>query len=246
MLEKLPILQPTSGMRRFIGNTEVTVLTPSVALRNRYDTYGVDVNNASISLRVATPAGRTKFVANESWQLLEGVNETVQFSLILGADAQTESWSHAMADFPVLVKSSSEVAESIGAATNDRDFLRADVLKVSHHGSKKGVNYELVERMKPKFTVLSCSASSGHGFPHTLNQHILRETKAPLAKQGKDHKPEQDHLRGVFYTSQRDSDDVNLGSMAIVGRNSSSIALWRFGDTPGQQPDFANARRWKS
>jgi hypothetical protein len=52
-------------MRRFIGNTEVTVLTPSVALRNRYDTYGIDVNNASILLRVATSAGRTKFVPNE-------------------------------------------------------------------------------------------------------------------------------------------------------------------------------------
>jgi hypothetical protein len=52
-------------MRRFIGNTEVTVLTPSIALRNRYDTYGIDVNNASISLRVATPAGRSKFVPNE-------------------------------------------------------------------------------------------------------------------------------------------------------------------------------------
>jgi hypothetical protein len=32
--------------------------------------------------------------------------------------------------------------------------------------------------------------------------------------------------------------------MAVVGRNSSSIDLWRLGDTPGQQPDFANARRW--
>ena len=173
-----------------------------VALRNRYDTYGIDVNNASISLRVATPAGRTKFVPNESWQLLEGVNENQQFSLTLGSDAQTESWSHAMADFPQLMKSSSEIVKSIGAATSDRDFLSADVLKVSHHGSKKGVNYELVERIKPKFTLLSCSARSGHGFPHTLNQHILREAKLPLTKKRLDHKPADDHLRGVFYTAQ--------------------------------------------
>jgi hypothetical protein len=64
-------VQPTSGMRRFIGNTEVTVLTPSVGLRNRYDTYGVDINNAAISLRVATPAGRATFVPGESWQPLD-------------------------------------------------------------------------------------------------------------------------------------------------------------------------------
>jgi hypothetical protein len=237
-------VQPTSGMRRFIGNTEITVLTPSVALRNRYDTYGIDVNNASISLRVATPAGRTKFVPNKSWQLLDGVNENQQFSLILGGDAQTESWSHAMADFPQLMKSSSEIAKSIGAATSDRDFLSADVLKVSHHGSKKGVNYELVERINPKFMLLSCSASSGHGFPHTLNQHILREAKLSLAKKRQDHKPADDYLRGVFYTAQKDGGGTNLGSMAVVGRNSSSIDLWRFGDTPGTQPNFADARRW--
>lgn len=237
-------VQPTSGMRRFVGNTEITVLTPSVALRNRYDTYGIDVNNASISLRVATPAGRTKFVPDQSWQLLDGVTEAVQFSLILGADAQTESWSHAMADFPQLVKSNSDIAKAIGAATANRDFLRADVLKVSHHGSKKGVNYELVARIKPKFMVMSCSATSGHGFPHTLNQHILREAKLPLAKKGQDHKPEEDHLLGVFYTSQKDSGGDNLGSMAFVGRNSSTIEMWRLGDTPAQLPDFSQARRW--
>lgn len=237
-------VQPTSGLRRFIGNTEVTVLTPSVGLRNRYDTYGVDVNNASISLRVATPAGRAKFVPNETWQLLEGVDDRVQFSLILGADAQTESWSHAMADFPQLVKSNSDIAKAIGAATANRDFLAADVLKVSHHGSKKGVNYELVDRIQPKFLLVSCSANSGHGFPHGLNQHILREAKQKLAKAGALHKPEEDHLRGVFYTSQTDTAGATLGSFAVVGSSHSDITLWRFGDKPSQQPDFTNARRW--
>ena len=237
-------VQPTSGLRRFIGNTEVTVLTPSVGLRNRYDTYGVDVNNASISLRVATPAGRAKIVPNEAWQLLEGVDDRVQFSLILGADAHTESWSQAMVDFPQLVKSNSEIAKAIGAATNNRDFLSADVLKVSHHGSKKGVNYELVDRIQPKFLLVSCSANSSHGFPHSLNQHILREAKEKLAKAGATHNPDEDHLRGVFYTSQKDTGDVTLGSFAVVGSNHGDIEMWRLGDTPAQQPDFSKARRW--
>ena len=237
-------VQPAAGLRRFIGDAEITVLTPAVALRNRYDTYGIDINNASISLRVATPAGRAKFVSGESWQLLEGVHERTQFSLILGGDAQTESWSHAMADFPELVKSASDAADAIGAATNDRDSLAADVLKVSHHGSKKGVNYELVDRISPKYLLLSCSATSGHGFPHTLNQHILREAKQKLAKSGAVHKPEEDHLRGVFYTPQTDTDDRLLGSIALVGRNNSTIRMWRFGDKTTRQPDFADSRRW--
>ena len=237
-------VQPTAGLRRFIGDVEITVLTPSVALRNRYDTYGVDVNNASISLRVATPAGRAKFVAGESWQLLEGVAERAQFSLVLGGDAQTEAWSHAMADFPGLVKSQSEVATAIGAATNDRDLLGADVLKVSHHGSKKGVNYELVDRIAPRFLLLSCSERSDHGFPHGLNQHILREAKEKLAKSGARHRPETDHLRGIFYTAQNDTADTRLGSIAIVGSNNRNIELWRLGDSRRSTPTFEHARRW--
>jgi hypothetical protein len=237
-------VQPTSGLRRFIGNTEVTVLTPSVGLRNRYDTYGIDVNNASISLRVATPAGRAKFVPGKSWQLLEGVNERHQFSLILGADSQTESWSQALADFPQLVKSESEIAKAIGGATNDRDFLRADVLKVAHHGSKKGVNYELVDRIQPEFLIVSCAASSVHGFPHALNLLILREAKLKLAKSGGAHKPEEDHLRGVFYTAQSDTGDAVLGSFAVVGSTSNDVQMWRLGDRPNEIPDFTKARRW--
>ena len=47
--------QPTSGLRRWIGSVAVTVLTPSIQLRNRFDTYGVEVNNSSIALRIEFP-----------------------------------------------------------------------------------------------------------------------------------------------------------------------------------------------
>jgi hypothetical protein len=216
-----------------------------VGLRNRYDTYGIDINNASISLRIATPAGRAKYEPGKAWQLLEGVNERYQFSLILGADAQTESWSQALADFPQLVKSESEIAKAIGGATNDRDFLRADILKVAHHGSKKGDSYELVDRIQPEYLIVSCASSSVHGFPHTLNQHILPEAKLKLAKAGGVHKPEEDHLRGVFYTAQEDTDGTVLGSFAVVGSSSTDIEMWRLGDRPGELPEFDKARRWQ-
>lgn len=236
-------VQPASGLRRFLGDTEITVLTPSIQLKSRYDTYGVDINNASISLRVATPAGRSR-LTETGWELTDGVSERTQFSLVLGADTQTDSWSHALVDFPALVKSNSEVARAIGAATNDRDFLRADVLKVSHHGSKQGVNYELVGRLRPTWLLVSCSANSRHGFPHELNQHILREAKMPRARSGIPHDPAEDHQRGVFYTGQTDSAGVSLGSIAMVGSTTSDIRMWRFGDAPGDDVSFAAARRW--
>lgn len=235
--------QPASGLRRFIGDTEITVLTPSINLRNRYDTYGVEVNNASIALRIATPAGRSR-LTESGWELLEGVNESTQFSLMLGADTQTDSWSHALVDFPQLVKSQSEIAKAIGAATRNRDFLRADVLKVSHHGSKKGVSYELVNRMRPTWLLVSCSTNSRHGFPHELNQHILREAKKPLAQSGRPHDPAEDHVRGVFYTAQEDTDGTPLGSVAFTGSNNRNVTMWRLGDRSGEAVDFARARRW--
>ena len=51
-------LQPTSGTTRFLGSGKVTVLAPAIGLRNRFDSYGVEINNASLSLMVEAPASR--------------------------------------------------------------------------------------------------------------------------------------------------------------------------------------------
>src|SRR5215211_7791861 len=48
--------QPTSGFTRFIGNVRLTVLAPTIGLRNRFDSYGVTINNASIAIKVEFPA----------------------------------------------------------------------------------------------------------------------------------------------------------------------------------------------
>ena len=156
--------QPTSGLRRWFGNVAVTVLTPSIQLRNRFDTYGVEVNNASISLRVEFPATRVVQRADDR-SLLDTPNTK---SLILGADAQTLSWSYADTDFPVLAASDTAAAKAIKAATGSDPF-RSQVLKVSHHASKHGVNLELVERIKPALTLVSSVAGGGsYRFPHTV------------------------------------------------------------------------------
>ena len=88
-------------------------------------------------------------------------------SLVLGGDAQTLSWSYVLTDFPFLMKSNSASSAAIAAATGDVDLLHADVFKVSHHASKRGVNLELVERINPRVTVISCGPDSPrYHFPH--------------------------------------------------------------------------------
>ena len=200
--------QPTSGLRRWIGNVVVTVLTPSIQLRNRFDTYGVEVNNSSIALRIEFPA--TRVVQRAADRSLVDTPNTK--SLILGGDAQTLSWSYADTDFPVLAASSTAAAKAIKAATGS-DPLRSQVLKVSHHASKHGVNLELVERIDPALTLVSSVAGGGaYRFPHTVTQELIREAIDPTTTSGDPHPP--DWELGIFYTS----DTTDSGTTAWLVR----------------------------
>jgi hypothetical protein len=230
--------QPTSGMRRWVGNVMVTVIAPSILLRNRYDTYGVDVNDSSISLKIEWPAARV--VRDDTGRRVLRPKTT---SLILGADAQTLSWSYVLTDFPYLAASTSEAAKAIKAATGG-DPLKADILKVSHHGSKHGVNLELVERIAPSFTLISSVGTGGsYGFPHTVAQELIREARDPSTVSGKPHP--LDYQLGVFYTADQEDTDppIRLGSIALVA-GKGKPRLYRLGDGPTDLADLDHARRW--
>jgi competence protein ComEC len=241
-VERLPYLmyaQPTSGLRRWIGDVEITVLAPSVQLRNRFDTYGVEINDASISLRLEFPASRVeqrdadrRYVGRRSTQ-----------SLVLGGDAQTLSWSVVTGDFPALGPDPTAVSREIGRAAGP-DALRATVLKVAHHASKHGVNLELVERVAPALTLVSSVGGGGsYGFPHTVAQGLIREALDPTTSSGREHPP--DHELRVFYAADTDDAGAVLGSMAVVmGRG--RWTLWRFGDRPQDPIDLGRARRWRA
>jgi hypothetical protein len=228
--------QPASGYRRWIGDVALTVMSPSVQLKNRFDTYGVNINDASISIRLEFPASRV-VGRNEARELLE---DPTTMSLLLGADAQTLSWSYLLTEYPDLPTLHSAAAKAIDAATGG-DLLRSDVVKISHHCSKRGVNLELMERIDPKVTLVSCVRGDGsYKFPHDVSQEIIREALDPVAKSGATHR--EDWQLGLFYTSDRDDAGQDLGSIALV-ISSTRIELWRFEDGSGDRLNFANARR---
>lgn len=245
-VEKRPGLlyaQPTSGFRRWISDVAITVLAPSVQLRNRYDSYGIEINDSSISLRIEFPVHR---YLEERQKVEEG--EAIQVpktrALVLGADAQTTSWSYVLGDFPFLFKSDTPAAKAIAAAQGDVDLLRGDVLKVSHHGSKHGVNLELVERVNPKVTLVSSVAEQGQfNFPHTVAQDLIREAIDPTEGLG-GHPDDFESEMNVFYTADEDSSNKTLGTIGLV-MSVDACSMWRFTDAPDQVVDFANARRWK-
>lgn len=229
--------QPTAGYKRWFGSALVTVLSPSVGLRNKFDTYGTEVNDSSLSLRVEFPAARA--IRRDAGRNL--VDKKATMALILGADAQTLSWSHVLTDFPQLGPNGSDANRAIRAATGT-DLLSAKVLKVSHHASKHGVNLELVERISPALTLVSNSATSGFGFPHSVAQELIREAlEATASTPGAAHKADSD--LGIFYTCDTESGGANLGSIAVV-MGAGKANVWRFGDAIKDPINLAAGRRW--
>jgi metallo-beta-lactamase superfamily protein len=233
--------QPTSGLRRWIGEVAISVLAPSVQLRNRYDSYGTEINDASISLRLEFPVSR--FL--EARQDIEEGNPippgTRAASLILGGDAQTLSWAYVVADFPFLRKSDTPAAKAIAAAQGNVDLLKSQVFKVSHHASKHGVNLELVERISSKLTLVSSVGGSGEfNFPHAVTQEVIREALDPTTDNPRPHP--SDFELGIFYTADTDPQGP-LGSMALV-LSPTRCTMWRFGDAPGGSIDLTKARKW--
>lgn len=255
--QHIPLLRPTSGFESYIGDARLTVLSPSIYLRNRYDTYGVDVNNASIVLRVAYPERppSTDYPAPSGVTARKSQPELPTRVMILGGDAQTDAWGRVLDEFPHFAKDAQNWARAIGARTG-RQPLACDLFKVSHHGSKRGINLELIERLGDRtgsgpsygpdvlVTSSASDAESGYGFPHLVTQELLREVRDPLAsdKTGRtSHK--LDGALGLHHTAQRIDGIAAAGSIAFTVGGDGGRALYRCGDEAGDPIDLACARR---
>jgi hypothetical protein len=248
--------QPSSGMRRYVDDVRITVLAPGIVLKNQYDSYGIDPNNASVSLKLEYPfrrvQERTSRVAGEPVPADEQVAGRLYAkiprvrSLILGADAQARSWAQVQADFPKLDPEQSPIFDALQMARG-LDPLTADVFKVSHHASKRGVYLELMELLDPTFCLISSVGGGGkYEFPHVVAQEALREAKEKLAT-----KPtavrSPDHELAIYYTADKsvqNNTERPLGTIATVIPPASNqpIQVWRFGDEATQDVNLNQAR----
>ncbi|MBA4169633.1 MAG: MBL fold metallo-hydrolase [Chloroflexi bacterium] len=250
--EGLRFVRPTSGYELFHAGAMITVLSPSIQLRNRYDTHGVDVNNSSIVLRISYPARRpSEDYPAKVGQLPDPPPKGR--TIILGGDAQTDAWGQVMQEFPHLARDDKNWARQIGAGGGAQP-LACDLFKVAHHSSKRGINLELLERFGdrtgagpskgPRWLVSSCASESdsSYGFPHTVTHALMREVRDPQAQKGGTHPP--DDQLGIHFTSQRlDPGPGAAGSIAYVIGGDASAQLFRFGDEVGEDLDLTAARR---
>jgi beta-lactamase superfamily II metal-dependent hydrolase len=229
--------QPTSGTTRIVGRVKIVVLSPAVGLRRRFDTYGVDLNDSSISLRIEFPSSRVEQRDDSRAYVKLPKTRT----LLLGADSLFDSWAHVLVDFPLLHPRNAPVAKDLAAAQGP-EALDAEIFKVPHHASKHGLNLGLVEAVSPSISLISSVGSGGkYNFPHLVTLEALREGMEQTASSGDEHKP--DWANKIHYTAERDPDGP-LGSMALVippkGRE---IGFWRFRDSPRETVDLSKACR---
>jgi hypothetical protein len=148
------MIRVSSGMEQYFGQVRVSVLSPSVALRNRYNTYGVDMNNASIVLRLEhydedVLLARSREFTDKN---MSDVERTAGKSVvILAGDAEFDSWACITQEYP-RVERTSEHDPLVKKMVN---YLSCAVIKVAHHGSMHSAPLDVYEKMEPELALVS-------------------------------------------------------------------------------------------
>ncbi|MCP4625135.1 MAG: MBL fold metallo-hydrolase [bacterium] len=202
------VIYPTSGYETIINRVRVLVLSPSIMLKNRYDTFGTNINNASIVLKLDYPP---KDIAPYYLTPEKAADEALaeeerlkQHSIILGGDAQFDAWAKITEEFPELQHTGNR-GQMIDPNVIEHKPLRCQVLKVPHHMSKHGIALEVIETLHPRYSIASCSNHSKHGFPHELTVMAVEDI----------HKKKKDD--GMRFTGHPDS----------VKRSGTIVAIFR-------------------
>jgi beta-lactamase superfamily II metal-dependent hydrolase len=236
-------LQPTAGTRLTLDWVRLTVLGPGVGLRNRFDTYGIGINDASITIMLDYPAAQLFAEPATGPRKDRRAAPQPARRLLLGADAQFTSWAQTTVDFPALQQlHNPELARELRAAQG-KDYLTADLFKISHHASKHGINLELLERVGAPIALVSSVAGGGkYGFPHRLAMDAAREARQATTTKGLPR--DTDQQLGIHVTGSILDSDAPAGSIAaVVSRvGGRPIRLFRLGDTPRAPVDLAAAR----
>jgi len=151
---RIKMVRVSSGMEWYFGNVQISALAPSIDLRNRYATYGVDMNNASIVLRVENNEVNSVLKKSEEYEgdlSKEAVRNAGQSVVILTGDAEFDSWAHVVQEYPRLERSSTH-KPLVNKMINN---LSCAVIKVSHHGSMHSTPLDVYEKMSPSIAVIS-------------------------------------------------------------------------------------------
>ncbi len=221
LLEGIKMVRVSSGMEQYFCRVQVTVLAPSIALRNRYATYGVDMNNASIVLRFENHLEDVLLMKSREFKgksSLEAEREAGRSVMILAGDAEFDSWTHVVHEFPRLERTSAH-EPLIKKMVN---YLGCSLIKVSHHGSMHSTPLDAYEKMSPERAVVSTEqkvSTTRAGrmeltrglFPHPSSTIALEECGAWIATTDGSYESQT-----VDGGGQKDPEGAHPGSIVAV------------------------------
>ena len=64
--------------------------------------------------------------------------------------------------------------------------MRADVLKVGHHGSHTSTTQELLQKIRPRYAVISCGKNNDYGHPHKEVLQYLKKAGCTVYRTDRD------------------------------------------------------------
>lgn len=242
LAEGIEMVRVTSGMEWYFGRVQITALAPSVAVRNRYATYGVDMNNASIVLRIEHREEDVLLHKSREYRgeaSLEDIRAAGASVVILAGDAEFDSWTHITQEFPRLERTSAHdplVKRMI-------NYLACAVIKVAHHGSMHSTPLDVYEKMAPELAIVSAEQETGTKrigereltrdlFPHKSSTIALEEVGARLVTTDGNYEAELDRNG-----RPKDPELAHPGSIVVVVPPGGRPRWTKLDDTSGQVPD---------
>ncbi|MDD3298366.1 MAG: ComEC/Rec2 family competence protein [Firmicutes bacterium] len=66
-------------------------------------------------------------------------------------------------------------AEALSEREMDSNRVKAQVLKVGHHGSRSSTSSEFLEKVSPAYAIISCGEGNDYGHPHPETLEVLRD-----------------------------------------------------------------------
>jgi beta-lactamase superfamily II metal-dependent hydrolase len=238
----IQMVRVSSGMEQYFGKVRVSVLSPSVALRNRYNTYGVDMNNASVVLRLEHYDQDVLLARSEEYtdKSTSEIERTAGKSVVvLAGDAEFDSWAQIIQEYPQ-VERTSEHDPLVKKMVN---YLSCAVIKVAHHGSMHSAPLDVYEKMEPEVAIVStkqevsskkCSTGTmTRGmFPHGSTTIALEECGARLLTT--DGCYESQAVNGG---TKRDPNMAHAGTIVVVVPPGSRPRCTKLNDQKDDVPD---------
>jgi beta-lactamase superfamily II metal-dependent hydrolase len=115
---------------------------------------------------------------------------------------------------------------------HQRDSLRADLLKLAHHGSSNGTTREILDAVRPSIVTISCAAGNDYHHPHPRVMGLLRDHADSIRVHRTD-------LEGTI-TAVSDGNTIEVSTERQVARD----LLYQTGDeVAGREPNESRRRK---